>query len=549
MTNGPKKNVEAPIAARVADTVAKTLAAHGIELAFGMPGGEVVTLLDALGKAGIRFVLARQETSAAIMAAGAFAAGGAPGLLLTTVGPGLANAVNGIADAAQERVPLIVISGVVDHAVRSRFTHQVFDHAELLRPLVKASFEIEADGAGATVARAIALARTEPMGPVHLDLSPATALLPAKTEPLVRVTRVLTPSPAAGDTAVAAVRHLLARAQRPLIIAGLGAVRSDAGPSLESLLERLQAPLLTTYKAKGIVPEDHPLVLGGAGLSPLADAELLPLVKAADVVLLVGYDPIEMRQGWLDPFAPDATVIELNAYPADHGMHQCDVRLSSDINLSVCALLEGLGQREGWPDKEPAATRQKLSDLFRTGPAWGPQAAIETLQENLPSDATVTADSGAHRILLSQQMKVMRPNALLQSAGLCTMGAAIPLAIGFASGRPGAPVVAVLGDGGLEMCLGELGTIRDQQLSIVIVVMQDRSLALIELKQRQAGLDEAGVRLGATRYEDIAAAFSGHGVRVASSPALTAALTDAFARKTFTLIVCEIEADDYAGRI
>ena len=160
---------------RVADTVARGLAAAGVRHAFGMPGGEVVTLVDALADAGIRLVLARHETAAAIMAAGAAAVTGAPGLLVTTLGPGLANAVNGIADAAQERAPLLVISGVVERGIRGRYTHQILDHATLLRPLVKASFEIEADGAAAVVARAIALAMAPPCGPVHLDLSPAVA--------------------------------------------------------------------------------------------------------------------------------------------------------------------------------------------------------------------------------------------------------------------------------------------------------------------------------------------------------------------------------------
>lgn len=534
---------------RVADAVAEALAAHGIDVAFGMPGGEVVTLLDALGRAGIRFVLARQETSAAIMAAGAFAAKGAPGLLVTTIGPGLANAVNGIADAVQERVPLIVISGVADHAVRARYTHQVLDHAALLRPLVKASFEIEAEGAGAAVARAIALACAEPMGPVHLDLAPGTALLAVKAEAAARPVRAVWPTPDASGAAVCEVRDLLAGAKRPLMIAGLEAVRSGAGEELQGLAERLQAPFITTYKAKGLIDEHHPLALGGAGLSPLADAELLRLVRGADAVLLAGYDPIEMRQGWLDPFAPDATVIELTAHPADHGMHQSHLRLGGDVRRAAEALLKGMPQGHGWSGGDPAKTRDRLRALFQVGPAWGPHAVFDALQAALPVDATVTADSGAHRILLSQQLLMARPNALLQSAGFCTMGAAVPLAIGFASARAGARVVAVLGDGGLEMCLGELGTVRDQQLPLVIVVLQDQSLALIELKQGQAGLERAGVRLGPTRYEDIAVAFGGHGVRVADRGALDRAIAQGFVRDAFTLIVCEIDAGDYAGRI
>lgn len=168
----------------VADTIAATLYAHGIRHAFGMPGGEVVTLVDGLDKAGIAFHLARHETAAAAMAAGASVTTATPGLLITTVGPGLANAVNGIADAAQEHVPLVVISGIVDRPTRARYTHQVIDHKQLLQPLVKASFEVEPESAGSTVARALAIALTEPMGPVHLDLSPSVA---AMTDPAPRV--------------------------------------------------------------------------------------------------------------------------------------------------------------------------------------------------------------------------------------------------------------------------------------------------------------------------------------------------------------------------
>lgn len=533
---------------RVADAVARTLAAHGITHAFGMPGGEVVTLVDALSAAGVKFVLARHETPAAIMAAGAHAATGAPGLLVTTVGPGLANAVNGIADAAQERVPLLVISGCVDHSIRSRYTHQVFDQAALLRPLVKASFEIETEGSAAVVARAVRLACSEPMGPVHLDLAPGTAAKPLVGGAEFEAIRTVRPAVAASQ-GLDEVKTLLANARRPLVIGGFEAVRSGASEGLTALTERLGAPVITTYKAKGLVSEFLPLSLGAAGLSPRADAELLRLVRTADVVLLAGYDPIEMRTGWLDPFATGAIVIDISTYPVDHGMHRTSVHVAGDVASVVAALLDGLPGRRTWVEGEPAAAKTRLRQLFAAPKAWGPHVVFDTLEAVLPDDATVTVDSGAHRILLSQRLRVSRPWALLQSAGLCTMGAAVPLAIGWAAVRPEAPVVAVLGDGGFEMCLGELGTMRDQALPVVVVVLQDHSLALIELKQRQAGLAEAGVRLGATRYEAVADAFSGRGIRVKSRAELEAALAEALARKTFTVIVCDIEARDYAERI
>jgi acetolactate synthase-1/2/3 large subunit len=167
----------------------------------------------------------------------------------------------------------------------------------------------------------------------------------------------------------------------------------------------------------------------------------------------------------------------------------------------------------------------------------------------LPENAIVTVDSGAHRILLSQRWKARRPLSLLQSAGWCTMGAAVPLAIGAKLTAPDRPVVAVLGDGGLEMTLGKLGSLRDQQLPVVIVVLQDQSLALIELKQRQVGLARAGVALGCTRYEEVAAAFDGVGIRVRDVSTLQAVLTAALEGQTFTLITCEIEASAYVDRI
>src|SRR4051794_11066019 len=169
---------------RVADVVAQVLRRAGVEWAFGMPGGEVVTLVDGLQAAGIRFVLARNETAAAMMAAGNATVRGAPGLLVTTLGPGLANGINGIADAAQERIPLIVISGVVERSIRTRYTHQIIDHAAMLRAVVKASFEIEPEGAAETVLRALAIATTAPFGPVHLDISPVTAALAAPARSL-----------------------------------------------------------------------------------------------------------------------------------------------------------------------------------------------------------------------------------------------------------------------------------------------------------------------------------------------------------------------------
>jgi acetolactate synthase-1/2/3 large subunit len=537
----------------VADLVAQTLAAHGVRSAYGMPGGEVVALVDALGEAGIRFVLMRHETPAAIAAAGSsLFTPGAPGVLVTTLGPGLANAVNGIADAAQERMPLLVLSGVVDRPIRARYTHQVLDQAGLLRGLVKGSFEIEPAGAGETVARAVRLALTPPLGPVHLDLAPAVApaAAPAGSRPGGPVRRA-TPAADRADSTLAGLREALARASRPLVIAGFEAARAGAAEGLTALADD-GIPVLTTYKAKGVVDEAHPCALGGAGLSPKADAVLLAIARAADFVVLPGYDPIEMRPGWLDPFAPDAEVVELSAGPVDHGMHRADRQIVGHLPSLLAALAPGRSPRPFWPGGDIEAARAELRCLFAPpeGVSWGPHQVVDILQETLPPDALVTVDSGAHRILLSQRWRAREPFGLLQSAGWCTMGAALPLAIGAVSHARARPVIAVMGDGGLEMVLGELGTLRDEALPVIAIVMQDESLALIELKQRQAGLTAAGVRLGHTDLAAVAAAFGGAGVTVADPDALRTALRDALRRRDrFTLIACTIRADLYVDHI
>lgn len=533
-----------PAVTRVADTVAAVLAAHGVRHAFGMPGGEVVTLVDGLEKAGIRFHLARHETAAAIMAAGCHAAGGGPGLLVTTVGPGLANAVNGIADASQERVPLVVISGVVDRATRARYTHQVIDHAALLRPLVKASFEIEAESAGPAVARALALALAEPPGPVHLDLSPATAA-DADPQPLAfGPVRRLVPAPSPADPSVAEITDRLAAARRPVVVAGAAVLRAGAVAAFRRFADRLSAPVVTTYKAKGVIPEDHPLALGAAGLSPAADRILKPLIDQSDLVVAVGYDPIEMRLGWLDFSGAPDRLVEIGP-ASDHAMHAAALRLDADLAAALDAVTAALpaGATDGLD--RTAAARAALDARF-TGPdGFGPHAIVRALARAAGDEAIVTVDSGAHRILLSQVWQARAPGRLLQSAGFCTMAAALPLAIGAAVADPGRRVFAVMGDGGLEMGIGELATLRDFGLSVTVVVFQDRSLALIALKQASAGLAPAGVGLGETDFARVAEGFGGRGVTVDDEAALDAALAAAAGSGRFTLIACRFDADAY----
>ncbi|MBC6404259.1 MAG: thiamine pyrophosphate-binding protein [Rhodospirillales bacterium] len=533
---------------RGADVIAKKLADAGCCWAFGIPGGEVLAMMDALSDAGLTFILTKHENSAGFMAEGSWHASGAPGVLLATVGPGVANAVNVIANAQQDRVPLIFLTGRIDLADQESYTHQVFDQQVLLRPIVKASFCVSAETLGLVMEKALTIACSGQPGPVHIDIPISVAERPAPASafghvPPLRVAQ----APAAGPVLEAA-RALLAKAQRPLAVAGVDAVNEGAGPAIGAFCRTQGIPLITSYKGKGLLDENNLLALGGAGLSPKADKILMPLFAEADLVLLLGYDPIEMRIGWRDPWPASTPVVEIAPVERTHGMHRVSHLLLASLPESLRALAEGIEPAPRWPDGAAAAARTALAEAFRPqSGGFGPAEVFQTLRDSLPPETLATADSGAHRILLSQVWRCPEPRSLLQSTALCTMGCALPLAMGHALVQPERPTVVFVGDAGLEMVLGELATLRDLSLPIVVCVLVDESLALIELKQRASQRKNLGVDFAGTDFPAVAAALGGHGLWIDDEASLAREAEAALGRRSFTLLACRIGRRAYDG--
>jgi len=551
-TNAP---TAAPTAAQV---IARGLHAAGCRHAFGMPGGEVLSVMDALVEAGIAFHLIKHENPGGYMAEGAYHMTGAPGILLATLGPGMANAVNVIANAEQERVPLVYLTGCVDPAEALGYTHQVFDHRAVLAPVTKATFMAEDGAVDTLIGRALTIATEGRPGPVHIDLpvSLATKAQPNARAPVIA--RAAPAAPAEGP-ALAAARAALARARRPILIAGaellfrgtaeMGTAEVGAAEAVAAFARDFTIPVVTTYKAKGVLPEDDPLALGAAGLSPRADAQILPLIETADLIVLAGYDPIEMRHAWCDPWDPDRVpVIEFTAAPNPHGVHRVSHGFAGDIGAGLAALRDGIAPQATWSNGAPAETKRALAAAFPADEPWGPAAIVEEVRQALPEHGVATVDSGAHRILLSQIWRCARPRTLLQSSALGSMGCALPLAIGAKLAAPEVPVVAFTGDAGLEMVLGELATLRDLALPVVVVVFVDASLALIELKQRGTGLANVGVDFGETDFAAVARALGGHGIDVKTRSELRQAVEDGLAADSFTVIAAHIDRGSYDGR-
>ncbi len=531
---------------RVADVIARRLATV-TRFAFGVPGGEVLTLIDALRAAEIKFVVARQESAGGFMAEGVQRVAGGVGLLVATIGPGVANTINIASHAQQARRPLIILTGCVNAADTDSYTHQVFDHQAVLRPLVKGSFRIAPNTAAEVIDRALLLAQEGSPGPVHVEVPVGAA--DELVQERARVHTHVEPTRAHN---LESAREALRKAKRPLLLAGLEML--GGRDVLSTVVQQYALPVFTTYEAKGVLDEQHGCSIGGVGLSPKADTVALPLANKADVVVLAGYDPVEMRHGWRHPFAPDATVIECTRQLAQHGMHSATHALAGDPITTVELLFEGLTRDGLWSEATDA--RAALHDAFAADTSWGPSGIFGTLEELLPAETRLCVDTGAHRILLCQQWRFRKSNRIIQSNGTSTMACALPFAIGAKLAEPDGPVACIVGDGGLEMGLGDLGTLRDLKLSIPIVVIDDRSLALIEKKQRSRELPNVGVDFGnegqdfpGTDYAAIAKAFGGEGVRVESLDALRDATTTALTRDTFTLIHCPIDRRAYDARI
>ena len=263
--------------ASTADVIARRLYEAGCRHAFGIPGGEVLRLVKGLTENGIAFGLAKHENAAGFMAEGTYHASGAPGVLVATLGPGVANAVNVVANAYQDRVPLVFLTGCVDAGEALTFTHQIFDHRALLAPITKATFTAVDGSVDVVIDKAVAIARDDQPGPVLVDVPIDVANAEQPDTPSTRRVRPTRGVPPEGADLERA-RDWLREAARPLMIAGIEVLDHGAEAAVAGFAERHGVPLLTTYKAKGVLPEDHPLCLGAAGLSPKADALLLALM-------------------------------------------------------------------------------------------------------------------------------------------------------------------------------------------------------------------------------------------------------------------------------
>ncbi len=523
----------------VAERLVETLAEHGTTRIWGVPGGgSSLDLIRAAESRGLSFVLCRHEGSAAMMAVADAELTGSPGVVLTTKGPGLSNALNGVSCATLERAPVLLVTDGFTAAQTGWITHQVFDQRLATAAYAKRHARCEGDDPAAEVTALIDTATAHPRGAVHLDLTSAAAKRPAPPAPNRE-------APAAVAPDVAAVRALLSGARRPVMVLGLEA--TEAAPGCRALAEALGCPVLVTYKAKGVLPDAHPQHVGIFTGGTL-EAEV---VGAADLILLVGVDPVEFI---LQPWRYAAPVAEIAAQP--FAVHYTPITQGAYGPLGVMAAALAAGApRSAWTAAEIAGHRATM----RAALAWpeggggvAPPRIVQLAAEaaaRAGHDPRASVDAGAHMFSATAFWPCSRPRDLLISNGLASMGFALPAGIAAALHDPSRGAIAFTGDGGLMMCVGELGTAVDQRARLVTVVFNDGALSLIDVKQQQRQLPPEGVRWGRADFAKVAEGFGARGFRATTEAELVAAFDAAFAHDGPSLVDVQVDPAGYMQQL
>ncbi|HEY1823806.1 MAG TPA: thiamine pyrophosphate-binding protein [Trebonia sp.] len=509
-------------ARNTADAVAASLAAAGVTSIFAYPGDPTIEFMECSRQRGIDVVLARREGTAAFMAEAQAMATGRVGACVSTLGPGSTALVNGVAAATLDRVPMIAISGQIETAREAFFTHQVVDQGRLFAPVTKWAGRIEASAVGPTMRKALRTATAERPGAVHLTGAADTFRAPVASDdapmpPLVVGGTVQVHRAAGGPDPL----DLLARARRPLLLAGIAATRCEAGPALQRLAETVGMPIVVAPMAKGVVPETSPWFAGVLDMA--CNDRMWDLLASCDLIIAAGFDPVEL----IKPWNLTVPVLHVDTTANTDQVYASEVEMVGDVAAIAEWLADGFTGQGRWSAADVAAFRRGLLDDYYAGRVGGhlnPTDVVDAARAACPQATIATTDVGSHKLLVGQGWLTHDPRGVLMTNGLSAMGFGLPAAIAAKLTFPQRPVIALIGDGGFAMTATELALAASRGLGIAVVVFVDGSLNRIELKQSALGYPST-----ATRIEDIdvvmlASALGCDGVRAENVPELEKSL-------------------------
>jgi thiamine pyrophosphate-dependent acetolactate synthase large subunit-like protein len=521
----------------------------GVEVAFGLPGVHNLALWRELNASPVRLVGVRHEQTAAYAADGFARASGRLGVAVTTTGPGAANTLAAVGEAWASRQPVLVIATDISTEARRpgvwRGTlHEATDQAAMFVPVVKDALRVHrAADVGPAVAAAARTALAAPSRPVYVEIP--TDLLSTESdggagaEPeRVQPGRRPAPLQALPEDRLARAVELLERSRRPLVWAGGGALQSGAGEAVARLAERLVAPVLLTYSARGLLSPDHPCLVDATPHVP----EVGALWDEADLVVAVGSDlDGMMTQGWRMPQPPHLVALNVDAADASKN-YLPDVVLEADASDAATALADRLSERGGLTSLARRIRKLRVrvrEELARSDPEAS--AFLTAIERALPPDAMVVCDMCIPGYWLGGFHRTSAPRKLSYPLGWGTLGCAFPQALGAALVGQG-PVVSVSGDGGFLYACGELATAKQERIPLTAVIVDDGGYGMLRFDQDQRGDPREGVDLESPDFAALAASF---GIRADAVDGLgehfAVALTGHVALEEPTVLVARAE--------
>jgi acetolactate synthase-1/2/3 large subunit len=471
---------------KASDLFLRCLEAEGVQCIFGVPGEENADVMISLLDSPIRFIICRHEQGAAFMADLYGRLTGEPGVCLATLGPGATNLVTGVASANMDHSPVVALVGQGATTRLHKESHQIMDAVAMFQPITKwASSTYDPRNISEVVRKAFKTARAEKPGATLIELPEDIAKHEIDDEPIVPGLKVRRPIP--DEKTVTAALGLIAGAGCPVILAGNGCARTRVSKQLNRFVDATDIYVATTFMGKGVVSDQHPRSLYAAGLG--ARDHVAHAFERADLVITIGYDMVEWHPSHWN-VGIEKKLLHIDFSPAEvDGHYRPDVDAVGDIAAMLWEINERLGPEHKKPETGFAAIRKTLTEEivheFAEDPAYPvkPQRILSDLRKEMGAEDILISDVGAHKMWIARHYPTYTPNTCIISNGFCSMGIALPGAIGAKLVRPENKVVGLCGDGGFMMNVQELATAVQYEIPAVMLVWEDSEYGLIRWKQ------------------------------------------------------------------
>lgn len=529
----------------VADRLCEMLNDAGVRYVFGIPGGAWVPFMEAMNRRGPEFILVSNEASAGFMADVCARITGRPCACYGTLGPGAVNLAAGVGGALLDRSPLLAFTTEPPDSMLGRKMQMAINHQELFKPVTKWTVRTNAANLETDFHKSLGIALSEPPGPVHIGL-PAD-IHNRKTQIGRSATVSIKTAPVPDEKKLDKALSIFQSAEKPLLAVGLTAARFGLGDLVRKLVEKHGLPVVLTPMAKGLLPENHDWY-GGVLFHALSQ-NLSEIYNQADLVIGLGYDPVELN---LEDWAPPVPLLNLDTTSVDVDANQiktlCDV--TGDLGTSLRKLLESPPADFKWNPLGISLIKERMFKKLAPGPGkFGPRSVLQILREILPSNGIMTCDVGAHTHLIGQAWETPASGLQIMTNGWSSMGFGVPSAIAAQICFPDRQVCCVAGDGGFMMTAGEMAAARRLNLPVVFIVLVDRRLSLIKIKQDRQGFNNYGTGLVSNDYLSSGSLFGVKTVKAADAKSFRTILKNAFALRQPVIVQALVDGSEYADLI